>query len=186
MMEMTIIVPIIMFVLYHIFNVYTDIKYRITKNLWHLLFMIIGLTYYYGFAYEGELFRPLLTMFVALGIGLIFEKMRLSSAGDTKMFIITALILSMMLPHQLTFRVAIAVGVFHLFLLSLITYGVLFKKIGVKQTFKNQLMDIQALVMPGVPISRIKVFEHFPGAVTIMGGSLLYFVWVSIVEKSMM
>ena len=185
-MDITIIIPIIMFLIYHTLNVYTDIKYRITKNYWHLLFIVIGLTYFYIFAFEGEWYKPILAMVVAFGIGIIFEGIRLSSPGDTKMFIVTALLLSMMLPHQLFFRVALAVVVFHLFLLSLITYGVLFKKIGVKQTFKNQFMDIQALFMPGVPISRIRVFDHFPGAVTIMGGSLLYFVWVSIVENSMM
>lgn len=184
-MDVTILVSLGMFIVYHIFNVYTDVKHRLTKNLWHLLFLIAGLLYYYGFAFKGEWYRPLLAMIIALFIGLFLEKVRLSSPGDTKMFVVTALILSMMLPYQGYVRIALAVVVFHLFLLSLFTYGVLFKKIGVKQTFKNQLMDFRALFTPGLPISRVRIFDHFPGAVTIMGGSLLYFICISIIEKTM-
>ena len=185
-METSVLIPLLMFVVYHVLNVYTDIKFRVTKNIWHLLFLLLGVGYYYGFSLGGEWYRPLLAMLVALIIGLFLEMIRLSSPGDTKMFIVTALLLSMMLPHHWFARVALAVVIFHLFLLSLITYFVLFKRIGVRQTFKNQFMDIRALLMPGVPISRERIFEHFPGAVTIMAGSLLYFITVSIVEKTMM
>lgn len=35
---------------YMILNVFTDLKYRKTKNIWHLLFLIvgIGITYFAG------------------------------------------------------------------------------------------------------------------------------------------
>jgi Flp pilus assembly protein protease CpaA len=182
-MSTVVLIPTIMFFIYHIFNVYTDVKFRITKNIWHLLFLVIGLVYYYVFAFTGEWYRPLVAMLIALIIGLLLEGVRLSSPGDTKMFVVTALLLSMMLPHHWYVRVALAVVVFHLFLLSLFTYSILFKRFGVKQTFKNQINDIRALFTPGVPISRERIFEHFPGAVTIMVGSLTYFVVVTVLEK---
>lgn len=184
-MEMTVIIPLIMFLVYHALNVYTDVKFRVTKNLWHLVFLALGLGYYYLFAFDGTWYKPILAMVITLAIGLVLEMVRVSSPGDTKMFIVTALLLSMMLPHHEYMRIGLAVVVFHLFILAMITYFILFKKIGIKQTFKNQFMDIKALFIPGVPISRVRIFEHFPGAVTIMSGSLLYFVWVSIIEKTM-
>ncbi|MEX3623647.1 hypothetical protein [Viridibacillus arvi] len=177
------IIPIILYLLYHSLNVFTDIKYRITKNLWHLLFLVIGLGFYYGFAFSNAWYHPLGALIVTLVIGLVLEKIRLSSPGDTKMFMVTAIYLSLMLPHHAFFRIGLAVVMFHLLLVSVITYAKLFKDIGVVQTFKNQINDIKALVMPGVPISKFKVFEHFPGAVTIMLGGLVYFIAVTFLES---
>lgn len=182
-MEMTVLIPLILYVVYHALNVFTDVKYRITKNLWHLLFLAVGLVYYYVFAMENSWYHPLAAMGIALLIGLALEIMRLSSAGDTKMFMVTAVYLSMMLPHHAFFRIALAVVVFHLALVALFTYFLLFKKIGVAQTFKNQFNDIKALFLPGVPITKVKVFDHFPGAVTIMAGGIVYFIAVTILES---
>lgn len=182
MLTMEVLIPCILYIVYHTLNVITDLKYRITKNLWHLLFLIIGLSFYYGVAFENAWYHPLAALFITLLMGLVLEKMRLSSAGDTKMFIVTAVYLSMMLPHHGFFRIALAVVIFHLALVAIFTYFRLFRKIGIVQTFKNQYYDIKALFMPGVPISKVKVFDHFPGAVTIMGGGLVYFIAILILE----
>lgn len=182
-MTWLIIVPLIIYLIYHSLNIYTDIKYRITKNLWHLLFLVIGLGFYYTFAFSNAWYHPLGALGVALIIGLIFERLGLSSAGDTKMLMVTAVYVTLFLPHHAFFRVGIAVMVFHLSLVALITYGKLFKDIGILQTFKNQLNDIKALMMPGVPISKVTVFEHFPGALTIAAGGLVYFIAVTILES---
>jgi Flp pilus assembly protein protease CpaA len=182
-MSMKIIIPLVLFLIYHALNVYTDTKYRITKNVWHLIFLVVGLVFYYVFAPSNAWYHPLAAMGITLVIGLILEMARMSSPGDTKMLVVTALLMTMMLPHHGFFRIALAVVIFHLFLFALFTYGKLFKELGVKQTFKNQWNDIKAIFMPGVPISRYKVYEHFPGAVTIMGGSLIYFVTVTLLES---
>lgn len=182
-MEIEVLIPLILYIVYHTLNVITDVKYRITKNLWHLLFLIVGLGFYYGLAFENTWYHPLAAMVIALLIGLALEIMRLSSPGDTKMFMVTAIYLSMMLPHHAFFRIGLAVVVFHLVLVAIFTYFRLFQKIGILQTFKNQYYDIKALLMPGVPISKVKVFDHFPGAVTIMAGGLVYFVAVLILES---
>ncbi len=42
---------------YMFLNVFTDLKYRKTKNIWHLLFLIvgIGITYFAGIRQEKRL-----------------------------------------------------------------------------------------------------------------------------------
>lgn len=182
-MSWTVITPLVLFLIYHSLNVYTDAKYRITKNLWHLLFLVIGLVFFYVFAPANPWYHPLAAMGIAFAIGIILEVAKMSSPGDTKMMMVTAVLMTMMLPHHGFFRIALAVVLFHLFLFALITYAKLFKILGVKQTFKNQLYDIKAIFIPGLPLSKVKIFEHFPGAVTIMGGSLMYFVAVTILES---
>ncbi|WP_121616790.1 hypothetical protein [Virgibacillus halodenitrificans] len=183
-MSWSVIIPLILFLIYHSLNVYTDAKFRITKNLWHLLFLVIGLLFYFVFAPANTWYHPLAAMGIALVAGLILEFARMSSPGDTKMMAVTAILMTLLIPHHSFIRIAIAVVLFHLFLFALVTYGKLFYDVGIKQTFKNQFNDIKALLLPGVPISKTKVFEHFPGAVTIMGGSLLYFITVSILESA--
>lgn len=183
-MSWLVITPLILFLIYHCLNVYTDSKYRITKNLWHLLFLVVGLVFYYVFAPANPWYHPLAAMGIAFVIGIMLEVARMSSAGDTKMLMVTAVLMTMMLPHHGFFRIALAVVIFHLFLFALVTYVKLFKDVGVIQTFRNQINDIKALFMPGVPLSKVKVFEHFPGAVTIMGGSLMYFVAVTLLESA--
>lgn len=44
---------------YMILNVFTDLKYRKTKNIWHLLFLIvgIGITYFAGIRTGKEIFN---------------------------------------------------------------------------------------------------------------------------------
>lgn len=182
MMTWLTITPLILYLIYHSLNVFTDIKYRLTKNFWHLSFLILGLVYYYVFAFSNSWYHPLISIMIVLLLGLFLERMRLSSPGDTKMFIVTALLLSMMLPNLSSFRIGMAVVIFHLFLISLFTYFKLFQSIGVINTFKNQLNDLKALIMPGVPVSKIKVFDHFPGAVTIMLGGLLFFISINVLK----
>lgn len=182
-MSLKVIIPLILFLIYHSLNIYTDAKFRITKNLWHLLFLAIGLVYYYSFAFANTWYHPLAAMGIVLLIGIILEVARMSSPGDTKMMMVTTLFMTMMLPHHGYVRIALAVVLFHLFLFAMVTYVKLFKELGVKQTFKNQWNDIKAIFIPGVPITKYKIFEHFPGAVTIMGGSLLYFIAVTLLES---
>lgn len=78
--------------LYNAVNVYTDIRTRKTKNLWHLLFLIaaVGLLIWQ----IPPLFSWLKVIFIALAIfpwliiGLLCEHIRLFSPGDTKMLVV--------------------------------------------------------------------------------------------------
>lgn len=168
------LIPFSVFLVYHLVNIYTDVKYRVTKNIWHLAFLIIGLGYYYGYANSSPWYKPVATMVLTLGIGLILEYLKQSSPGDTKMLVITSLLISLTLPYQGYIRIAAAVIIFHLAILAIIAYFKLFQKHGVLQTFKYQFSDIKAFFTPGIPISKEVIFDHFPGAITIMLGSVMY------------
>ena len=63
---------------YMILNVFTDLKYRKTKNIWHLLFLIvgIGITYFAGIRTGKEI---LIVLAMALACGLLLETFKFSS-----------------------------------------------------------------------------------------------------------
>lgn len=83
-------------VAYHAFNVYTDVKWRITKNLWHLLFFLGGVMLS-GQALRGEGIKEILTFYALsvilwLCIGIFMETaVGMFSPGDTKMIVVSAL-----------------------------------------------------------------------------------------------
>lgn len=167
------------YMIYHIVNVYTDCKYRITKNIWHLLFLIIGFFQYYFLAEEPRFFAFFGVIFFVLILGLLLEVFRQSSPGDTKMMIVTAVLLLPVVPPNIHYlEVGLGVVIFHLLLFVICTYIYLFWKKGIFTTLKEQLRIIKMMMMPGVPIDRTIIFTHFPGATTIMGGGLLYILFV--------
>ncbi|MED1637904.1 hypothetical protein P4V01_13285, partial [Bacillus thuringiensis] len=58
--------------IYMILNVFTDLKYRKTKNMWHLLFLMMGMgiTYSAGIRTGKEI---TIVLVVALVCGLLLE-----------------------------------------------------------------------------------------------------------------
>ncbi|TKH20716.1 hypothetical protein FC692_28255, partial [Bacillus cereus] len=78
---------------YMFLNVFTDLKYRKTKNMWHLLFLIlgIGITYLAGIRTGKEI---VIVLVMALACGLLLETFKFSSPGDTKMLVVVALYVS--------------------------------------------------------------------------------------------
>lgn len=175
-MNIAISVPLIIYLVYHTFNVFMDCKYRITKNVWHLVFLIVGLGYIYTFQQYKEWYYPLVALFITLFMGLILEFFRQSSPGDTKMMAVSAVIVTAMLPNVSYLHIATGIVVFHLLLFVIYTYIFLFVKRGLIQTIKEQIMTIRTILIPGMPIDRTKIFDHFPGATTIMGGGLVYYI----------
>lgn len=86
-------------IFYHVVNIFTDIKWRVTKNLWHLLFFMGGVMLSIQ-ALRGVSVGEIL-LFYALGvilwfcIGIFLETVvGMYSPGDTKMMLISALWLS--------------------------------------------------------------------------------------------
>lgn len=174
--------PLIMFLVYHTLNVYTDVRYRITKNLWHLLFFGLGVAYYIKFVSNDTWYHPFLAALIALIIGLFIESFKLSSPGDTKMFSVSAiLLLGMAHEHIRFYEAALAIVLFHYLFIAIVSYYILFKRHGIKETFKQQAQDFKALIMPGMPLNKEKIFEHFPGATTILLGGVLYYTAIQLI-----
>ena len=80
--------------LYNVVNVYTDIRWRKTKNFWHLLFFLASFLLLLINGPPLWSMEMLQLLFVAiivwLLVGLFFETFRLFSPGDTKMLIVNA------------------------------------------------------------------------------------------------
>ncbi|MEC2715096.1 hypothetical protein P9X50_25970, partial [Bacillus cereus] len=67
-----------LFLSYMVFNVFTDLKYRKTKNIWHFIFLIVGLgiTYFTGIRTGKEI---VIVLTMALVCGLLLETFKFSS-----------------------------------------------------------------------------------------------------------
>lgn len=88
----------LLLLIYHAFNIYTDLKWRITKSIWHLIFFLGGVLLSAN-SLKGEGFKEIaifyaLSVVLWLLIGLILESALMYSPGDTKMMIVSALWLS--------------------------------------------------------------------------------------------
>lgn len=70
---------------YNVFNMYCDIRWRITKNLWHLLFMLIFLGMVIWQAPSSVGWILLGGCFAFLFGGLLLERVGSTAPGDTKM-----------------------------------------------------------------------------------------------------
>lgn len=82
--------------IYHAVNIWTDVKWRVTKNVWHLLFFLGGVILS-GQALRGEGIKEIM-IFYALSvilwicIGVFMEAaVGMFSPGDTKMIVVSAL-----------------------------------------------------------------------------------------------
>lgn len=85
------IFPIIVAVAYLAGCVYTDVKYRITKNMWHLVFAVIALAYSTVFGLLGGFAGSLITMVLTVFVGInLFERIHVFCPGDTKMLAVGA------------------------------------------------------------------------------------------------
>jgi Flp pilus assembly protein protease CpaA len=80
---------------YMSFNLYTDLKYLITKNLWHLMFLAIGLCY--ALISNESFIAKIIVIFISLILGIALEKVSKISAGDTKMLCVSSIYLTFLL-----------------------------------------------------------------------------------------
>ncbi|MDP4087560.1 MAG: hypothetical protein Q8934_23640 [Bacillota bacterium] len=169
------IVPILSLLLYHSVNIFTDTKYRITKNKWHLLFLIIGSAYF--FYNHKDWLSYIFLLLISLAFGLLLETLRVSSAGDTKMCIVSIIwvgSISFYSPYITT--LVLFVG--YILFIFLLSYFKLVKKLGFKWVILNQWYDLKSFIIK-TPLSQETALENFPGAVAICFGvavSILYVV----------
>lgn len=166
---------LLVFIIYHAFNIYTDCKYRKTKNWWHLWFLFIGFSIFFAQGYSPW-YKPFAALGVIFVIGILLEMFRQSSPGDTKMLMVSAVFMTSLVPKSHFIHVAVGIVVFHILFFALYTYFFLFKKKGVFNTFREQWITVKSILIPGLPIDKTKIFEHFPGATTIVSGGILYYI----------
>lgn len=157
---------------YMILNVYTDLKYRKTKNVWHALFLSIGLVVTY--MVNARTMKDMVSvMIVALICGLIMEMFKFSSPGDTKMLAVVALYVGNLVEDS-AIVTAITLTAFHLLFIWFISVYRLIKIMGVKGAIKNQFEHAASLFGIKVPEQQIQLIKSFPGACSILLGAVMY------------
>ncbi|MDH5163382.1 hypothetical protein [Heyndrickxia oleronia] len=174
-MEKSLIVLLIAVTLYYGVNIYTDIRYRKTKNIWHLLFLLSGGVFYFTQGFPIINFIGALVL--ALLFGLLLEAFKITYAGDTKMCIVSAVWLSSL--QGTIYITVLGLYVFYLLIILLISYFVIIRRKGWNWTIKNQLFNIKSLIFKTSLVSE-RIFERFPGAVAIGIGTylqVLYLMW---------
>ncbi|SLK16502.1 MULTISPECIES: hypothetical protein [unclassified Paenibacillus] len=82
------VITAILIGIYNAFNMYCDVRWRITKNLWHLLFMIIFFALIMWQFPTTIVWVLICGFFGMLAIGLILEHVGSTAPGDTKMMMI--------------------------------------------------------------------------------------------------
>lgn len=87
---MTIIIAALI-LCYNVVNMYTDIRWRITKNVWHLLYFLFFLSYAMYMNLSITLWLVVFAITIPLLFGLALEKAGSTGPGDTKMMITNAL-----------------------------------------------------------------------------------------------
>ncbi|MGZ9772174.1 hypothetical protein ACXY7N_16190 [Bacillus toyonensis] len=153
-------------------NVFTDLKYRKTKNMWHLLFLIfgIGITYFTGIRTGKEIVIVLAT---ALACGLLLETFKFSSPGDTKMLVVVALYISNVVEESAVFT-AITLTAFHLLFFWIASVYRLINVLGFIGAIKDQLEHAASMFGAKLPKKEIQLIQSFPGACSILLGALVY------------
>lgn len=91
---------IVLLCIYNFFNMYTDIRWRITKNVWHLLYLIAFLSYSIVNVPDHTLWIIFFNLGIPLAYGLLLENVGTTGAGDTKMMIVNATGLSSIIISQ--------------------------------------------------------------------------------------
>ncbi len=157
---------------YMILNVFTDLKYRKTKNVWHLLFLIfgIGITYFAGIRTGKEI---AIVLGMALACGLLLETFKFSSPGDTKMLVVVALYVSNVVEESAVFT-AITLTAFHLLFFWIASMYRLIKILGFIGAIKDQLEHAASMFGAKLPRKEIQLIQSFPGACSILLGALVY------------
>lgn len=159
--------------IYHLLNVYTDIKYRITKNMWHLLFFITGTILF--FVTGNSVISYLSLVILSLLVGVILETFKISAAGDTKMCIVSCIWLGMMI-NQMAALIVLGLYVFYIGLFFIISYVALIRRKGLAWVLKDQLYNLKSLYSK-TALTKEPAIKNFPGAVVIAIGSVLYFLF---------
>ncbi|PFU80111.1 hypothetical protein COK91_19745 [Bacillus cereus] len=161
-----------LFLSYMVLNVFTDLKYRKTKNIWHFIFLIAGLsiTYFAGIR-TGKEIVMVLTM--ALVCGLLLETFKFSSPGDTKMLVVVALYVSNVVEES-AMLTAITLTAFHLLFFWIASVYRLIKILGFVGAVKDQLEHAASIFGVKLPKKEIKLIESFPGACSILLGAMVY------------
>ncbi|ANV74182.1 hypothetical protein N7988_29575 (plasmid) [Bacillus cereus] len=161
-----------LFLSYMVLNVFTDLKYRKTKNIWHFIFLIVGLviTYFAGIR-TGKEIVVVLTM--ALVCGLLLETFKFSSPGDTKMLVVVALYVSNVVEES-AMLTAITLTAFHLLFFWIASVYRLIKILGFVGAIKDQLEHAASIFGVKLPKKEIKLIQSFPGACSILLGAMVY------------
>lgn len=163
------VIPLTLLMVYHSFNVYLDVRYRITKNIWHILFFLIGTVVYVMIKAEWIQFFSICIL--ALIFGLALEALRVSAAGDTKMCIVTSVWIGIF-TQESAYVTVVSLYIGYLLFILLASYAILVMRKGVKWVLMNQFYDFRSLVLR-IPLSQEKALERFPGAVAICIASIL-------------
>ncbi|PEY89415.1 hypothetical protein CN360_27980 [Bacillus cereus] len=162
-----------LFLSYMVLNVFTDLKYRKTKNIWHFIFLIVGLgiTYFAGIR-TGKEIVVVLTM--ALVCGLLLETFKFSSPGDTKMLVVVALYVSNVVEES-AMLTAITLTAFHLLFFWIASVYRLIKILGLVGAIKDQLEHAASIFgAKKLPKKEIQLIQSFPGACSILLGAIVY------------
>jgi len=157
---------------YMILNVFTDLKYRKTKNIWHLLFLIvgIGITYFAGIRTGKEI---LIVLAMALACGLLLETFKFSSPGDTKMLVVVAIYVSNLVEES-AILTAITLTAFHLLFFWIASVYRLIKILGFVGAIKDQFEHAASIFGAKLPKKEIQLIQSFPGACSILLGAIVY------------
>ena len=161
-----------LFLSYMVLNVFTDLKYRKTKNIWHFIFLIVGLgiTYFAGIRTGKEL---VIVLTMALVCGLLLETFKFSSPGDTKMLVVVALYISNVVEES-AMLTAITLTTFHLLFFWSASVYRLIKILGFVGAIKDQLEHAASIFGVKLPKKEIKLIQSFPGACSILLGAMVY------------
>lgn len=161
---------ILLFLSYIAANLYTDIKYRRTSNLKHAVSLVAGLCFF-NYMHEGS-FIILIVMLISLIFGLILEKMKSSSPGDTKMFVVMSVWIASFAHENLIQQSLIFCIVTYAFQL-LFAWVSWIKKKGFNNAIREQKEQVIMLLTPGAPLGKEIIFENWPGAVNMCLGAIL-------------
>ncbi|HFJ9281156.1 TPA: hypothetical protein ACGW6Z_005419 [Bacillus cereus] len=161
-----------LFLSYMVLNVFTDLKYRKTKNVWHFIFLIVGLciTYFAGIRTGKEI---VIVLIMALVCGLLLETFKFSSPGDTKMLVVVALYVSNVVEES-AMLTAITLTAFHLLFFWIASVYRLIKILGFVGAIKDQLEHATSIFGVKLPKKEIKLIQSFPGACSILLGAMVY------------
>jgi len=161
-----------LFLSYMVLNVFTDLKYRKTKNIWHFIFLIVGLgiTYFAGIRTGKEI---VIVLTMALVCGLLLEIFKFSSPGDTKMLVVAALYVSDV-AEESAMLTAITLTAFHLLFFWIASVYRLIKILGFVGAIKDQLEHAASIFGAKLPKKEIQLIQSFPGACSILLGAIVY------------
>lgn len=172
----------IVILVYHSVNIITDVKYRKTKNIWHLIFIIIGCVQYLfnSLVLRNNMFQ-FLNLTIACGVvlfmGIVLEELKYSSPGDTKMSIVTLVLLISVSPLSIFYTTFIFIFCNILFSFIFTTFLV-FEKIGILNMLKNTKNLIIATFSPGMRRKdfNITISTNIPGACIFALSSLAFYI----------